>query len=1116
MSSKKKCKLVQSETLRSSTPSPHPIDWSLCALCQEQTDIPLTCPGKSLRSDRGSSYDTLGSNLSSFRDIGKQPVAVDLSRLDDGDGIANTLSKNQAKWHTSCRLKCSASRLARLTPSTSTANDDGNQPYTRKHASTKTTGKEQNTCFLCEEPETDSFPLHNAMTPQITRRVTQCALKTQNQKIIAMLSAGDLVALEAKYHTHCLVKFYNSSRRSIDEDRFENTDGVAHGMALVELIGYIEDVKSSDVSRAPIFKLADLIQLYTDRVKELGVDVTGRIHSTHLKDRILANVPGLQAHKQGRDVMLSYQDDIGHALRAACADDEDDEAICLAKAATIIRRDMLKKSFQFDGSFPSGCQEDSVPRNLVSLISMIIDGPNITKKETQKARQSALSVAQILKNNSCVRRREGSIGTHHSKERETPLPIYIGMMIHGHTRKRELVDTLFHLGLSVSYDRVLEISKAMACTASRQYEVDGVVCPLALRKNLFTTAAVDNLDHNPSSTTAQGAFHGTGISLFQNRCMESDGIERDSLKLEKMAFGKPIPPLPDSYTNLTPVALNKEEPTIPVLNGSFGVDKSVIKAAIEVEKKWQTNTREIMTKEVEDIKNPISWAAFHSNDKQDHDFDITVTSLLPLFPDDSKSAAMIRHSMDVVQRAVDFLNPGQVPVLTVDQPLFAIAKRIQWQWPGTYGEDKIVVLLGGLHIEMAALATLGDLLDGSGWTNAITQAEVAAAGMADSFLKATHVKRTRYAHQVTCSALSNLLHQSYDAYRQLESDPLSIEDWCTERAYASPQFQYWLLVMQLEEIVLVYVRSLREGNFTLYLAAICTLAPWFFALDHTHYARWLSIHIRDMATLENRLPEVATQFGQGGFIVHKSKRPFSALAIDHAHEQNNKIVKGDGGAVNLMENQRALLRWMVAGPEIARAVNDFETNCVNVSMVGNVDVSTLKHHEDTQSVKSKFAQDVKALVEVIDEMGNPFFEESSDLLVLDSRNVADPAIVNSVRTIQKTGQDQYETFMTQRVVDRTSAVTEPIRKNNLPLFSCPPQTSPSKNKQLVSSLKSDCALFSRMYIACQTREGDLENFFRHENHAYPPALSLHGKLRLGTKADLTGCLEKHCQVLMTV
>ena len=54
---------------------------------------------------------------------------------------------------------------------------------------------------------------------------------------------------------------------------------------------------------------------------------------------------------------------------------------------------------------------------------------------------------------------------------------------------------------------------------------------------------------------------------------------------------------------------------------------------------------------------------------------------------------LIRHSMDVIKRAVEHLNPGQVPVLTVDQPLFAIAKIIQWNWPESYGEDKFVVLL---------------------------------------------------------------------------------------------------------------------------------------------------------------------------------------------------------------------------------------------------------------------------------------------------------------------------------------------------------------------------------------------------------------------------------------
>ncbi|GFO04547.1 hypothetical protein PoB_003105200 [Plakobranchus ocellatus] len=124
---------------------------------------------------------------------------------------------------------------------------------------------------------------------------------------------------------------------------------------------------------------------------------------------------------------------------------------------------------------------------------------------------------------------------------------------------------------------------------------------------------------------------------------------------------------------------------------------------------------------------------------------------------------MIRHAMCVVKQAVHHLNPGQVPVLTLDQPLFAIAKQIQWNWPNDYGEDKFVMLLGGLHLEMASLATI-DLLDGSGWAHALTQANIATPGTAESFLKTAHVTWTRHAHQVTASALSILLHTAYDAY----------------------------------------------------------------------------------------------------------------------------------------------------------------------------------------------------------------------------------------------------------------------------------------------------------------------------------------------------------------
>ena len=86
-------------------------------------------------------------------------------------------------------------------------------------------------------------------------------------------------------------------------------------------------------------------------------------------------------------------------------------------------------------------------------------------------------------------------------------------------------------------------------------------------------------------------------------------------------------------------------------------------------------------------------------------------------------------------------------------------------------------------------------------------------------------------------------------------------------------------------------------------------------------------------------------------------------------------------------------------------------------------------------------------------------------------------------------------------------VSDPLPKNKLPLFSRPAVKAPSKGKLQLQSMKSDCNLFSRLYLACQGRYGDVYQFFSHENHARPPSLSHGGKLRLGPKADIMPCLE---------
>jgi hypothetical protein len=79
----------------------------------------------------------------------------------------------------------------------------------------------------------------------------------------------------------------------------------------------------------------------------------------------------------------------------------------------------------------------------------------------------------------------------------------------------------------IKSNRVLGISTQLGEAAVERFVSEGVVCPPKLRQGVFTTAAVDNIDHNPSSTTSKSFFHGTGISIFQHPADENDGVERD-------------------------------------------------------------------------------------------------------------------------------------------------------------------------------------------------------------------------------------------------------------------------------------------------------------------------------------------------------------------------------------------------------------------------------------------------------------------------------------------------------------------------------------------------------------------------------------------------------------
>ena len=178
---------------------------------------------------------------------------------------------------------------------------------------------------------------------------------------------------------------------------------------------------------------------------------------------------------------------------------------------------MFKEDEIFDGNLSSRKQKSSVSVTLLRLLSLIMNGENSEKNVSRAVESLTLNMAQLLCFNSVKGKRRFSGSVRHSRINKPPLPVKIGLMIHAKIRKKGLVEAPASEGLCRSYKKVEEIQNSIVTQLCAKYIKEDIVCPPALEKGLFTTAAIDNIDHDPSSTGPKSSFHGTSISIFQHR-----------------------------------------------------------------------------------------------------------------------------------------------------------------------------------------------------------------------------------------------------------------------------------------------------------------------------------------------------------------------------------------------------------------------------------------------------------------------------------------------------------------------------------------------------------------------------------------------------------------------
>lgn len=274
------------------------IDWKLCVLCRTTTSEPLVCPANSKRKDAGAGYKTLALNLSELQELDENPFGFDISELESGEDIEFTLSSNNACWHKSCRNKINSTEIKTVAKRKRENEDNSSKtsPVKTRRSIGETIDKSVEQCLFCDQSDGN---LHKASTFEIDDKVRKYATELHDTKLLSKLAGGDMVAIDAVYHTNCLVAFYNRARKKYStENADDQSASRLHAIAFAEVVSYIEGFRECQET-VPVFTLVELSKMYSGVLEDLGVDQTTQIHSSRLREKLEAEIPDLLCCEDG-------------------------------------------------------------------------------------------------------------------------------------------------------------------------------------------------------------------------------------------------------------------------------------------------------------------------------------------------------------------------------------------------------------------------------------------------------------------------------------------------------------------------------------------------------------------------------------------------------------------------------------------------------------------------------------------------------------------------------------------------------------------------------------------------------------------------------------------------
>ena len=1086
-------------------------DWGLCCFCQSEKSEKLKHPYEKVCYHQA--YETIEKDFTNFLSNNLMlPYGMTKECL-IGEGeecISKSLLNNKAVYHKTCRDNIRSHiverKLEKRRKDEAEASHSNYSPKKTRRSFDAKCDRKQPQCIYCHlHQEDNSEPISTSVSDG--EKLKKMAMEAQNWIVYARISAAfDATVGGFYYHKSCYRKLANEARaaKSKKSKETKTTPLPYDPLVMAELIAFIQ-------CNGSVMKLADLRNLYSQRLQQVRSDwLTVNIHPTRFKEHLLLKLGDeWQVYTKGRDVLLSTKSKAGSLMLESLTQElSEEEAKKIVEVGLLLRKHILSSQAPFMGSFSSKCLSESVPNSLLTLLQVLLEGTssiqNMEDHETASARiRVACTLSQLLISNA-AKQATNAHNLYQMHDKETPVPLYIGLKLHSHDRLKNVIREFHQLGVTLSYDRIMEIRRKFAQAVSKRFKDEGVVVPTNCKRNVFSTATTDNID-----VSGRTEMHGTSITLIGHVSKGNMGIDPPTLTLDVPE--DTLIELPDEFAVV---------PFIEDLGGdisfSFIPKGSGRPAKIEHvdvdEEAWLAHVCSISRKDkVEDKwqleEVPVTFAGFFSKSQERDDVKPrAVIGVFPVFSEDkADTLSMQKHAMLVTKKAIAFVNPGQIPVLEGDCPLYALQKRCQLLFPEELGEQQMVCMFGFLHLEMCTQEAGGKLMGGSGWERMFHLAKIFTPGVAASLLGGKHVKRTRQAYLLTLAWLEILRRNAYEKYCQQPGSHDSFEVWQEHLLSTSPTAYYWGKIVR--DFLLTscrFVRSQRTGNWPGTLDAIDDLCPYFFALGHTNYSRWVPVFLRDMEQLPHRHPAVHANFMEGHFVVQRSEKKFSLMGLDQSQEHSIKLLKEDSGPKGLYSQAKEKIIIELSRPEVLRVIEEFEYASIHTTQSDNNE-----HPESSTSEQQRFLNQLKSMLELVDQgiIINPYEETGNQLVTLDTGEYMDPEVNRSLQELPAIGKAMYLKFTKERLEDCTTPLSDVIPKANLYTFLHRPPVNLGKGADKLASCKSSAAIITQMFVSLQARpDSNMDEFFMHENSRHPPSLSNKGKLRVGTKSQILACL----------